>query len=184
MWTFFKDSLMTVINKHIPSGTGNKCSDLPWINRKAKNRQPLWGNQIKHTQWPVFVSMVDPNCSKPQIQGSRCARYWRFEHLHQGRPQAPVKPETIQSNWPGRPTSIHTQRVSLWISSSLHTSVWGLPFAGHSTIWLDFSLRCPNLQKRRSSPGQQLPTCLIDVGPQQSYGTYCLLSHNETSRKT
>ena len=38
MWTLFRNSLISVVNKWVPSGTGGKSGDLPWMNRKSKRQ--------------------------------------------------------------------------------------------------------------------------------------------------
>ena len=58
MWTFFKDSLMSVVNKYIPSGTGGKSNDLPWMNRKCKRqvrrKQRLYNQAQKTGNWSNY----------------------------------------------------------------------------------------------------------------------------------
>ena len=58
IWTFFKNSLMSVVNKYIPSGTGGKSQDLPWMNRKSKRqirrKQRLYNQAQKTGNWDNY----------------------------------------------------------------------------------------------------------------------------------
>ena len=58
MWTLFRDSLISVVEKKVPSGTGGKSGDLPWMNRKSKRqirrKQRLYNQEQKTGNWENY----------------------------------------------------------------------------------------------------------------------------------
>ena len=70
-----------------------------------------------------------------------------------------------------------SETMCYWSGSYFDTYISSIYLSIQCSTWLETSKYCPNIQKKRPYPLQQLQTCIINMHMLQDFGAYYAFTH-------